>query len=101
MPTAPDKPCRDPRCPVLGPCPLHDPLLTYKRWYKTARWRRLRRQVLDDEPLCRHCRHEGRVEPATEVDHIIPHRGDEVLFWDARNLQPLCGAHHRAKTRRG
>lgn len=31
----------------------------------------------------------------TEVtDHIIPHKGDEQLFWDADNWQPCCRWHH-------
>lgn len=33
---------------------------------------------------------------ATVVDHIVPHRGDPVLFWDERNWQPLCKRCHDA-----
>ena len=32
------------------------------------------------------------------LDHIIPHRGDQKLFWDRSNLQPLCEHHHNVKT---
>ena len=28
------------------------------------------------------------------VDHIIPHRGDMVLFWDEDNLQTVSKAYH-------
>jgi 5-methylcytosine-specific restriction endonuclease McrA len=28
------------------------------------------------------------------VDHIQPHRGDQRLFWDRRNWQPLCRTCH-------
>nr|WP_254915489.1 HNH endonuclease [Haematobacter massiliensis] len=28
------------------------------------------------------------------ADHIIPHRGDEAMFWDADNLQCLCKSCH-------
>jgi 5-methylcytosine-specific restriction protein A len=35
---------------------------------------------------------------AEEVDHIIPHRGDEQLMKDPLNLQSLCRSHHSAKT---
>lgn len=35
---------------------------------------------------------------ATEVDHIKPHRGDMVLFWDESNWQGLCRSHHSRKT---
>jgi len=38
--------------------------------------------------------------PATVVDHIIPHRGDEALFNDRNNLQSLCApCHNRRKQR--
>jgi 5-methylcytosine-specific restriction enzyme A len=47
------------------------------------------------------CEKTGRIEAANVVDHIIPHRGDMELFWDADNWQSLCRAHHDAKTRRG
>lgn len=34
----------------------------------------------------------------TVVDHIVPHRGDQKLFWDRSNWQPLCEHHHNVKT---
>ena len=37
---------------------------------------------------------------ATVVDHIKPHRGDQKLFWDRSNWQPLCEHHHNVKTLR-
>ena len=42
---------------------------------------------------------EGRYRKASVVDHIIPHRGDEALFWDRSNWQALCHRHHSIKTR--
>jgi 5-methylcytosine-specific restriction protein A len=41
---------------------------------------------------------DGKVTPATVVDHIIPHKGNHELFWDAKNHQPLCKRHHDIKT---
>jgi 5-methylcytosine-specific restriction protein A len=38
--------------------------------------------------------------PAAVTDHIIPHRGDKRLFWDANNWQALCLSCHGAKTAR-
>lgn len=35
---------------------------------------------------------------ATVVDHIIPHRGDQKLFWDRSNWQALCKSCHDSKT---
>ena len=51
-------------------------------------------------PLCALCQRDGRVMPAAVVDHITPHRGDQTLFWDESNWQPLCKRCHDAKTAR-
>lgn len=85
------------------------PNLTAGRWciehsrsaghqlYATKRWKILRDQVRQEEPFCRtDC---GRL--TDDIDHIMPHRGDEALFFDRSNLQGLCLECHSAKTRRG
>lgn len=59
----------------------------------------MREAFLQAHPLCRPCEEEGRTTPATEVDHIVPHRGDPARFWDMENLQPICHACHVRKTR--
>ena len=41
---------------------------------------------------------QGRAVPATDVDHIRPHKGNEDLMWDEENLQALCHACHSRKT---
>lgn len=56
------------------------------------------RRFLHHNPLCVECQKAGRVGEAKEVDHIIP-------LWaggqDAEhNLQGLCIACHRVKTKR-
>lgn len=53
---------------------------------------------LRKHPLCAECLREKRLTPATVVDHIVSHRGDERLFWDEANRQPLCKACHDKKT---
>lgn len=63
--------------------------------YASARWRRESREFLSEFPYCAVCG-----QPASVVDHIVPHRGDESIFFDRRNWQPLCHAHHGAKTMR-
>ncbi len=71
-----------------------------KRLYG-SRWQRARKIFLAEEsPLCVVCKELGIVELATEVDHIIPHRGNLELFWDRDNWQPLCKTHHSQKTAR-
>lgn len=48
-------------------------------------------------PLCLGCQAIGVLEAATCVDHVIPHKGDETLFWDyLGNWQPACDWHHNA-----
>ena len=43
---------------------------------------------------------EGRRTPATVVDHVIPHRNDQKLFWDSGNWQGLCKLHHDSTKQR-
>jgi len=66
-----------------------------------ADWQRVRRAVLDAEPLCRMCNAVGRVTAATEVDHIAGFGGlDDPRRLDATNLRPLCAPCHRSRTAR-
>ena len=66
----------------------------YGRW-----WQRARLSYLAQYPRCVKClAKNGRPEPATVVDHIIPHKGDLNLFRDVSNWQPLCKRHHDKKT---
>jgi 5-methylcytosine-specific restriction protein A len=64
------------------------------------RWRRARAAFLARHPLCAACRAQGRVVAATVVDHVVPHRGDQRLFWDTSNWAPACKRCHDAKTAR-
>lgn len=62
------------------------------------RWQRASQAYLDTHPLCVRCREDGLVVPATQVDHITPHKGDHTLLWSEDNWQPLCGPCHSRKT---
>lgn len=108
MPTRPALPCLIATCPERQPCPVHARVLAnehIKGWYHLARWRNprwgLRAVTLRKHPICVECKQAGRVTVSTEVDHVIPHRGDPLLFWDPDNLQGLCTTHHAEKTNRG
>lgn len=68
-----------------------------KRGYN-HNWRKARLSYLKRHPLCVHCLKEGRTTEANEVDHIVPHRGDNQLFHDVNNWQALCSHHHSKKT---
>jgi len=39
-----------------------------------------------------------RLTAANVVDHRIPHRGDEELFWDESNWQAMAKECHDRKT---
>lgn len=67
---------------------------TYKARLYGRRWREARLVHLAAHPLCVFCGQLGRVTAATVVDHIVPHRGDETLFWDTANWQSLCQPCH-------
>lgn len=69
-----------------------------KRGYG-RRWREYRDWYLN-QPENVMCRTHGCTYLASVVDHIIPHRGDEALFWDPANHQPLCKQCHDRKTAR-
>ena len=102
MPKSPKRPCRYPGCPNLCEkgtyCAEHQSE-SPERWRGSAAergygadWRKARRRFL----LKR-----GVLTPATVVDHIVPHRGDQRLFWDESNWQPLCKQCHDRKTGSG
>lgn len=63
-----------------------------------ARWRKARAIYLRANPLCNACRANDLIVPATVVDHIVAHKGDESLFWNRANWQSLCAPCHSSKT---
>ena len=67
----------------------------------TTQWDKARKGFLARHPLCVACQSEGRVTAATDVDHIVPHRGDMELFWIRENWAALCARCHKVKTGRG
>src|SRR5690606_26275858 len=99
-------PCAYPGCPIPTRdryCPEHAKLVERRydrergsaasRGYD-ARWRRVRRMVLAEEPLCRRCKAQGRVTPATQVHHI----DGDVRNLRRENLEPLCASCHSKET---
>ena len=111
MPSRPPSPCAVPGCSALtrggGRCPLHQRErhreINRRRPSAHAqgynrRWRAYRLGYLAAHPLCVECVTTGRAVPATEVDHIRPHRGDQHLFWSADNHRALCKSCHSRAT---
>lgn len=71
----------------------------WRKWYGQARWKRLRLRIIErDDWTCQRTgapltgKHPDPDSPV--VDHIIPHEGDERLFWDETNLQSVTKAYH-------
>ena len=62
------------------------------------KWQQASKGFLVKHPLCAEHERCGEVAAATEVDHIVPHKGDMVLFWDRSNRQALCPSCHSRKT---
>lgn len=80
-----------------GPSRTDNRTQPWRRWYRTARWQAIRSDVLTRSPQCVMCQGDGRTTPATVCDHVIPHRGDEVRFWNGP-FQALCAScHNRSK----
>jgi len=105
-------PCRHPGCPELVPagqkyCEEHkkehpgDGRASAGARGYGSKWQKESRKFLTEHPLCVRCMQQvpPRYVKATVVDHIVPHRGDQKLFWDRSNWQPLCKHCHDQKTR--
>lgn len=81
----------------------------YRRLYKTARWQRTRASQLRDHPLCARCLAKGIVNDGSltmdgarqtvarrrhlVVHHVVPHKGDEALFFGGP-FETVCPDHH-------
>jgi len=72
----------------------------YRALYTTIGWSDMKRNQLRSHPLCAEHGRKGRVVAGSQVDHIIPHKGDLALFFDPSNLQTLCASCHSRKTAR-
>jgi 5-methylcytosine-specific restriction protein A len=98
-----------------GRCETHAPKpsrTTAERGYG-SRWQRLRPFWLAKYPHCGDCPNgqrpvmsrcfeQGLVTPAIQIDHVVPHKGNQQLFWDSEgNWQALCSSCGTAKSARG
>ena len=112
MPFAAPKPCTFPSCHILvrdgsGRCEKHKRVdskahdqrrgTAHERGY-TGAWQKARAGFLRSHPLCVRCLAADQTVAANVVDHIVPHKGDKVLFWEHANWQALCKPCHDRKT---
>jgi 5-methylcytosine-specific restriction enzyme A len=109
MPEPPRRPCpggcgalvERGRCAVCAPKSADRTRLSSTERGYGPRWQKFSKSYLAAHPLCVDPFHvHGEVlVPATEADHIIPHKGDMVLFWAIdTNVQGLCKPCHSTKT---
>jgi 5-methylcytosine-specific restriction protein A len=101
-------PCNALGCPTLTRarhCQMHGANRTSadaRQLYASEAWRRVRAQVLSEEPVCRQCMDDGRVVPTTDCDHILKLSIVGLArALDRSNLQGLCHECHARKTARG
>lgn len=71
----------------------------HARFLNSTSWRAASKKNLRDNPFCVVCYSNGQRVEAKHTDHIIP-TNQGGSHYDSRNLQPLCVAHHSAKTMR-
>jgi len=82
--------------PLAGRAPIKP---EHARLYHTKEWERTSKRHLAEHPFCAECERQGKTSAAAVTDHIIPHKGDLVLFWSAKNRQSLCESCHGVKSR--
>lgn len=73
--------------------PLDKPKPTNEAGYD-SKWQRLRRWILNGEPLCRPCSERGETTLAEDVHHIQKIRDRPDLRLDPANLMPICRPCH-------
>lgn len=78
---------------------------TWRKWYKTARWQKLRLECLRRDAFI--CQQTGvalvgkyPAQNSPVADHVKPHRGDEGLFFDLDNLQAVSKSYHDKEKQR-
>ncbi|MFK4507149.1 HNH endonuclease [Bradyrhizobium daqingense] len=71
----------------------------WRKLYSTAQWRATRAAQLAMQPLCEWCLEQGVVEPATEVHHDGPHKGDIGRFFSGPFVS-TCKACHASRGQR-
>jgi len=72
-----------------------------KKWYGNQKWRKLRIQKLQDQPLCEACEKNNKVTAAVDIHHMQSFMSTEdeelkyQLFYAYDNLMSLCKECHQ------
>ena len=103
MPYLPKHICAMPGCTELTMhtyCQAHAYMSTVDRGIKRAsatqrgyntRWQKVSKMYLKEHPICECpvCAKLGRHTTANVVHYVIPHHGNQELFWDEENWQAM------------
>jgi 5-methylcytosine-specific restriction protein A len=65
--------------------------------YGSKQWKQFRQIHLSKYPLCARCQSLGKITPASDVDHIYPHKM-QLDKWMGNRFQSLCRPCHSIKT---
>lgn len=60
----------------------------------TPRWDKAAATFKARHPYCLGCAAIGKQVATEVVDHVEPHKGDQVKFWNTAQWQPSCRWHH-------
>ncbi len=67
-------------------------------FYRNPKWRKIRKQYIEENPVCELCTQYDIVSEGECVDHIIPRRLAPDLELNPINFQTLCNDCHNKKT---
>jgi 5-methylcytosine-specific restriction protein A len=59
-----------------------------------ARWKAAAAKFKRAHPFCLGCAALNRKVATEVVDHVVPHMGDQEVFWNKAMWQPSCRWHH-------
>jgi len=80
--------------PVFQPPQKVEEHRARQKFYRAKPWRSTRAVKLRRDPLCEHCKAAGRLEPATQVHHVLERLDRPDLAYDLTNLESLCASCH-------
>lgn len=60
----------------------------------TPRWDKAAATFKSRHPWCLGCQAVGKQTATEVVDHVEPHKGNQIKFWDTAKWQPACRHHH-------
>lgn len=81
------------REPWRGHNPDADADRPWRKIYGTAKWKKLRKQVIREQPICKFC-----PRPSSHVDHIQDLATHPHLAYTRSNLRGLCMPCHNKRT---